>query len=151
MPDNDLIVRPAAAGDRAAWEPLWRDSCAHFGADLTPAVNDGLWDRIVDPAQPIHCLLAFDAAGTPLGLTHYVLHLHTWSLRTICYLEDLYVAPPARGSGAAPAMISALKARAEAEGWRRIYWHTHENNYRARSLYDRVAKRTNFVRYDIEF
>ncbi len=150
MPDASLTIHPAGAEDRAAWEVLWRGFCTHFGADLSPAVIDGLWGRITDPAQPIHCLLAFDGAGLPIGFTHYVLHLHTWSLRTICYLEDLYVAPDARGSGAAPAMISALKAQGEAEGWRRIYWHTHDDNYRARSLYDRVAKRTNYVRYDID-
>lgn len=150
MPDAGLTIRPAGADDRAVWETLWRGFCSHFGADLTPAVNDGLWSRITDPAQPIHCLLASDAEGRPLGFTHYVLHLHTWSLRTVCYLEDLFVAPDDRGSGAAPALIAALKELGQREGWRRIYWHTHEDNYRARSLYDRVAKRTDYVRYDIE-
>lgn len=149
MPDAPAI-RPAGPDDRAAWAALWHEFCRHFDADLAPAINDGLWARILDPAQPVHCLLAFDAGGRPVGFTHYVLHLHTWSLRTICYLEDLFVAPDARGSGAAPAMIAALKAAAEREGWRRIYWHTHDDNYRARSLYDRLAKRTNYVRYDIE-
>lgn len=150
MPEADLTIRQAGSQDRAAWEPLWRGFCTHFDADLSPAVIDGLWQRIVDPAQPIHCLLAFDAEGRPVGMTHYVLHLHTWSLRAICYLEDLYVSPDARGSGAAPAMIAGLKEIGQAEGWRRIYWHTHDDNYRARSLYDRVAKRTNYVRYDID-
>lgn len=150
MPDDALTVGAATEKDRAGWEALWRAFCTHFDTDLSPAVNDGLWQRITDPAQPINCLLAFDAQGQPVGLTHYVLHLHTWSLRTICYLEDLYVAPVARGSGAAPRMIAALKQMGERQGWRRIYWHTHEDNYRARSLYDRIARRTDYVRYDID-
>lgn len=150
MPDAGVTVRPAGHEDRAGWEPLWRTFCTHFGAELSPAVIDGLWQRIVAPDQPVNCLLAFDGAGRPVGLTHYVLHLHTWSLRTVCYLEDLFVDPDARGGGAAPAMIAALKSLGQAAGWRRIYWHTHDDNYRARSLYDRVARRTNHVRYDID-
>jgi GNAT superfamily N-acetyltransferase len=78
-----------------------------------------------------------------------VLHPHSWSAQLVCYLEDLFVAPDARGSGTAQALIDALAARGRAEGWRRLYWHTHENNYRARALYDRVTPRTDYVRYDI--
>jgi len=57
----------------------------------------------------------------------------------------------ARGEGAGRALIEALVTLGREHGWRRVYWHTHENNERARTLYDRLAKRTDYVRYDIEF
>ena len=74
---------------------------------------------------------------------------HTWSLRPVCYLEDLFVATAARGEGAGRALIEALVTLGREYGWRRAYWHTHENN--ERTLYDRLAERTDYVRYDIEF
>jgi GNAT superfamily N-acetyltransferase len=96
-------------------------------------------------------LLAFSPECEPVGFANYVLHPHTWSLRPACYLEDLFVASAARGEGAGRALIEALVTFGREHGWRRVYWHTHENNERARILYDRLAKRTDYVRYDIEF
>ena len=66
-------------------------------------------------------------------------------------LEDLFVASAARGKGAGRALIEARVTLGTEQGWRRVYWHTHESNERARSLYDRLAKRTDYVRYGIEF
>ena len=52
--------------------------------------------------------------------------------------------------GAGRALIENLVALAREGGWRRIYWHTHEGNTRARALYDRIVERTDYVRYDID-
>ena len=47
-------------------------------------------------------------------------------------------------------MIEAVRAVAEQRGWSVVRWITAENNYRARSLYDRVATKTPWVTYDIK-
>jgi GNAT superfamily N-acetyltransferase len=62
----------------------------------------------------------------------------------------MFVIPEARGSGAGRLLIQELVRLGKQEGWRRVYWHTHENNYRARALYDQFAPRTDYIRYDIE-
>jgi hypothetical protein len=36
-------------------------------------------------------------------------------------------------------LIERLVALGKQHGWRRVYWHTHDNNYRARTLYDRLT------------
>jgi RimJ/RimL family protein N-acetyltransferase len=53
-------------------------------------------------------------------------------------------------SGAGRALIEGIVALGRRHGWRRVYWHTHEDNHRARTLYDRLAPRTDYVRYDID-
>jgi ribosomal protein S18 acetylase RimI-like enzyme len=50
-------------------------------------------------------------------------------------------------AGVGVALIEHLCGRMRDEGWSRIYWMTREDNYRARGLYDRFAKRDAFVRY----
>jgi GNAT superfamily N-acetyltransferase len=76
-----------------------------------------------------------------------VLHPGTWSLASQCYLEDLYVAPPARGRGIGAALIAAVYREADVLGADRVYWLTHETNHAARALYDRVAQRSGFIHY----
>ncbi len=105
----------------------------------------------MDPGHPVSALVsgAPGAGGALLGFAHYVLHPHTFSSRMVCYLEDLWVDPSARGAGVGRKLIEALIGRSRDGGWRRIYWHTDAENAAARVLYDRVAQLTNYVRYDI--
>ena len=145
-----LRVRPAQAGDAEAWLGLWRGYCAALGGEVADAVTQGVWARILAAAEPVWCLLACDDDRGPVGLANYILHPNTWSLQPVCYLEDLFVAAEARGSGAGRALIETLVALGKQHGWRRVYWHTRDNNYPARMLYDRLAPRTDYVRYDVE-
>lgn len=144
-------VRAAEVADWPAWHQMWQANCAHFHASLLVAENEELWRRIMDPDNPIGALMCGgpDAESTLVSFAHYVLHPHTFSNRTVCYLEDLWVEPSARGTGAGRRLIDALVARGRDCGWRRIYWHTEADNTAARVLYDRVAQLTDYVRYDI--
>jgi GNAT superfamily N-acetyltransferase len=145
-----LNIRPAQAGDSEAWLPLWRGYCAALQGDIPAATTEGVWQRIVSPDPSVGCLLACDTGGRPIGFANYILHPHTWGLHQVCYLEDLFVAPEARRAGVGRALIEALVSLGRQNGWRRVYWHTHANNHPARMLYDRLAQRTDYVRYDID-
>lgn len=147
-----VIIRPARATDVQAWYALWRGYCAELGGTVPEMTSEGIWQHIHILARSdlIGCLLAYRSEGEPVGFANYVLHPHTWSLQSVCYLEDLFIVPEARGTGAGRALIEALAVLGKQKGWRRIYWHTHEDNYRARILYDRLATQTDYVRYDIE-
>ena len=80
-------------------------------------------------------------------MTVNVLHEGTWSAAPICYLEDLFVAPEARGAGIGRALISDLIAVGKVRGWSRLYWHTKSGNSEARRLYDRFVAADDFCRY----
>src|SRR5690606_39533045 len=87
------------------------------------------------------------AEGKPVGLVHYTQRRTAWSTRNTCYLQDLYVAPDARGTGAGRALIEAVYARADELALAGVYWLTQEHNVTARKLYDRIARNTKFIRY----
>jgi GNAT superfamily N-acetyltransferase len=145
-----IDARDAVPSDRSDWSRMWAGYCAYYGTTMPEAQVDELWRRILDPGHPV-CALVSTAPDRPelLGFAHYVLHPHTFSDRTVCYLEDLWVEPAWRGSGVGRRLIEALTERGRDYGWRRVYWHTEADNETARRLYDRVATVTQYVRYDV--
>lgn len=145
---DTISVRDAVAADAAAWHRMWLANGVHHGSSMTAAEVAELWRRILDPAQPVAVLVC--AVGPELvGFATYVVHPHTFSSRMVGYLEDLWVEPAARGGGIGRRLIEALAARGRALGWRRLYWHCDADNVAVRALYDRIARRTKHVRYDI--
>lgn len=142
-----FIIRDLAAADRQDWEILWAGYNAFYAAKVDPEVSDLTWTRLLDPAAPMFAFVAAAPDGALLGIVHCVLHPGTWAKTPLCYLEDLFTAPAARGQGVARALIEAVYARAGAEGWDRVYWLTDETNATARGLYDKVARRSGFIQY----
>jgi GNAT superfamily N-acetyltransferase len=143
-----IRVRPATAEDRQAWFGLWRGNCGFYGTFVPDAVSVETWERLLNPAQPMMCLLAC-GGGEVVGFANAVLHLNTWTTKHICYLEDLFVAPEKRGEGVGRALIQALAQRGRDEDWFRIYWMTKRDNAPARRLYDAITPVTDWVRYDL--
>jgi GNAT superfamily N-acetyltransferase len=111
-------------------------------------VTGDLWRRILSQETKVYALVAEDRArGGLIGIANYVLHPFTWGAENICYLEDLFVPEVARCRGVGRALIEGLIALARDKGWPRVYWHTHELNEPARSLYEAITPRDPFVRY----
>jgi GNAT superfamily N-acetyltransferase len=101
---------------------------------------------MLTPGSPLFGRIA-EWEGEVVGFTISILHEGSWTLHPICYLEDLFVAPKARGHGIGRALIADLRARGKERGWSRLYWHTRDGNVTARRLYDEFAVADDFVRY----
>jgi GNAT superfamily N-acetyltransferase len=149
MPDRTALIRDPLPADEAAWRELWSGYNAFYETAVPEAVTARTWQRILDPAAPVFGRLAC-VDDCVAGFDICVLHEGTWVIAPICYLEDLFVAPPFRGRGVGRMLIADLAARAKAEGWSRLYWHTRETNP-ARRLYDEFVKADDFVRYRLLF
>ncbi|WP_428697463.1 N-acetyltransferase family protein [Stappia sp.] len=141
-----IAIRPLAAADRADWQPLWQAYLDFYRQELAEGVTEAVFARI--SGDGAHCGLVAERDGKMIGFVHYIVHETTWSLAPTCYLEDLYVDGATRGGGAGRALIAAVGDAARARGCRSVYWHTHDDNARARTLYDKVAVLSPFVRYD---
>ncbi len=143
---GDVVIRKAEAHDEAQWRALWAAYVAFYRASVPEDVTADTWRRILDPQSPIHALVA-EKDGLVIGLCNHVFHASTWSTQPICYLQDLYVDPQARGGGAAKKLILACEAEAAKHGAFRLYWQTQEYNAPARSLYDTIVPRSSFIVY----
>lgn len=142
------MIRLLAAKDFAPWEQLWLAYLRFYRAEMSNEVTAGTFRRLSDQTDGMTGLVAVDDQGALVGLAHLVFHPSTWSADPYCYLEDLFVAPAARGTGTAAQLLEAAFAEARRRGAARTYWETQEFNAPARSLYDKVAHRTSFVVYE---
>lgn len=132
--------------DRGRWAELWAGYLTFYKTSQPPEVYDFTWRRLFDGR--LHGLGARDDAGRLIGITHFLYHESAWSLTPVCYLQDLFVDPEVRGSGAGRALIEGVDKAAGAAGVTRLYWQTQADNETARRLYDRLAVNRGFIRYD---
>jgi GNAT superfamily N-acetyltransferase len=148
MSPKDLTIRPLGAADEDVWRMLWTGYLDYYETKLPEAVYGSTFARLLSgKREEPHGLLAL-VGDEPVGLTHYILHRTCWKVEEACYLQDLYTAPAARGHGVARALIHAVYAAADAAGTPGVYWLTQEFNYRGRMLYDQVAVKSPFIRYN---
>ncbi len=146
---SDIVVRPFEAGDRDAWRRLWTAYLEFYETSVAEYVYATTWRRLFEPGEFEPKGFLALAEGRPVGLVHYLYHRTCWSQANNCYLQDLYADPAARGTGVGRALIAAVHAAAAKRGVTNVYWMTHETNATARRLYDRVARRTGFIEYDM--
>jgi len=144
-----LVIRPVASGDRAAWGALYAGYAEFYGVDQSDDMRDRVWGWLMDTGHDVNGLVAV-LDGALVGLTHYRPFARPLAAATGGFLDDLFVSPEARGTGAAPALIDAVKAEGIKRGWTVIRWITADDNARARGLYDKVATQTAWVTYDIK-
>jgi GNAT superfamily N-acetyltransferase len=142
-----IEVRPLKADDRAQWTALWSGYLRFYRQHLPTEVTDGTFARLIDARAPLHGLVA-ERGGALAGFVHYQFHPTSWSLRDSCYLEDLYVDEQARGGGVGRALIRAVYDAADRAQAASVYWLTQEFNAAGRALYDTLARRTSFIRYE---
>lgn len=141
-----LQIAELASADHAAWGELALGYKTFYEANLSAAEYAVAWDRLLRQDQV--CGLGAKRDGVLVGISHHLYHSSTWRPR-VCYLQDLFVLPSARGQGVARQLIAAVAAAAVQAGADRLYWLTHEHNVRARRLYDQVAHYDGFIRYDL--
>ena len=139
-------LRDATPSDESDFRRLWQGFCDGYGLTLAPEVSDFTWARLMDPGNALTARLAC-IDGRPQGFAIHQHHPSTWVLGDDGYLEDLFVAPQARGQGLGRALIEDLVAIGRASGWRRLYWLTEIENSTARRLYDQFCDHDGHIRY----
>lgn len=128
--------------------PLMRAYCDFYEA----APSDGellALSRalLADPEQEGIQLLARNE-GRAIGFATIFWSWATTSAERIGVMNDLFVAPEARGTGVAAALIEACRSECAARGAGKLTWQTASDNAAAMKVYERVgATREQWVDY----
>ena len=149
MTQQRFLVRPPGPADQVRWRQLYADYAAFYQVQQTEQASDQVWQWINDPGHEVNALLTQDGAGEVVALAHYRTFARPLTASTGCFLDDLYVAEPFRGTGAVDALLEELRNLARQRGWSVVRWITAEDNARARAKYDQLATRTTWITYDM--
>ncbi|MCX7559836.1 GNAT family N-acetyltransferase [Sulfitobacter sp. F26204] len=145
-----LTIRPLTSADRAAWNILYLGYATFYKVDQTAGMRDTVFGWLMDPEHESKGLVAVGEDGKLVGLTHYRPFAAPLTASVKCFLDDLFVDPAARGTGAADALIEGVAKVARENGWPVVRWITADDNYRGRGVYDKTATRTMWITYDLK-
>ena len=135
------MLRPS---DRDAWERLFRAYIDFYERTLPAEEYERAWQRLMAGTE-IHARGARDGDRL-VGIVHFLTHPHT-NAADVCYLQDLFTDPAARGRGVGRELIEHVAQWAQARGCSQLYWRTHTSNAQARALYEKVADNRGFIVY----
>jgi GNAT superfamily N-acetyltransferase len=150
--EHGWVVRPATDQDLPALLPLVRAYADFY--ESNPA-DEGLESMcralLAGPVEEGVLLSGCDAGGKVVGFAAMGWKWSSLRGAKVGYLEDLFVAPEARGSGLADALIEACAQQARERGAPALLWLTQPRNERARAVYDRAgASGEPLIEYDLE-
>ena len=145
--NTSVSVRPLRDSDFDEWRELWTGYLVFYKTEVAPELYRSSFERLLSNRVNEFNGLVAVKDGKLIGLTHYLLHRHGWKIENVTYLQDLFVTPSVRGSGAGRALIEAVYAKADEAGSPSVYWNTDEANETARKLYDRIGTKTPFIKY----
>lgn len=131
-----LSVRPGGAADLAVLMPMVRELQAHEhlpppGKEVEAALQALLAD------DRLGCVLIAEDSGRPVGYTvigfGYSLEFHGRD----AFVDELYVADPARGQGIGSLLLDAAEMACRARGIKALHLESGHGNPRATALYER--------------
>jgi GNAT superfamily N-acetyltransferase len=96
-------------------------------------------ERLIETRDTEYLLGAPHDDAPPAAVCQLRYRFSVWTAAEDCWLEDLFVAEEARGSGLGKAMVEAAFARARERGCRRIELDVDDKNAPARSLYESLG------------
>jgi GNAT superfamily N-acetyltransferase len=147
-----FTIAAVGADDLDDLLPLLRGYCDFYEVDPPDdrllALSRAL---LADPDCEGVQLLARDGGGRAVGFATVYWSWETLNAGRIGVMNDLFVAPEARGGGLAEALIEACRERCAAKGAGRLVWQTAKDNARAQAVYDRIGgKRSEWLDYSLE-
>ncbi len=148
---TDYQTRFVTDDDKPEWRALFNGYADFYGVPMDDATANKVWDWLLDANHVLEGLVVTDASGKLAGLAHVRACPRPLGGCDVGFLDDMFVSPEARGTGAADALFEGLQALAEDRGWPALRWITQHFNERGRAFYDRyTGGPSDFIVYQLK-
>jgi GNAT superfamily N-acetyltransferase len=113
--------------------------------------NRAFFRRFLAPSDDGQLLAARDESGVILGYACLYWHFSSLAAVETVLMNDLFVAPEARGRGIGRALIEASAAVARERGGAWLEWATAPDNHTAQRLYDSMtSEKSTWLEYELD-
>ena len=117
-----VTIRSARSGDAATVLRFVRELAEYEREPDAVVATEAMMDEALFGATPKAEALIAEVDGVAVGFALFFHTFSTWTGRQGIWLEDLYVTPDARGSGAGKALVSAIAGICLDRGCPRFEW-----------------------------
>lgn len=150
--NRDFNITTVAEQDLPDLLPLLRAYCDFYETAPTDDALLALSRALIAAPDTDGVQLIARRDGVPAGFATIYWTWQSTQARRQAVMNDLFVAPEARGSGLADALIHECVARAREYGAGILEWQTATDNFRAQKVYDRVGgeRSERWLDYSIE-
>lgn len=139
MAGMNVIVRPASPADvPPVWDMIRELAVYERLLDTLSGTAERLADLLFGPQHTLECLVA-EEAGRLVGYALFYPTYSSFRARPGLWLEDLYVVPERRGSGAGKKLLTEVARAAVARGSHRLDWNVLDWNEPAMEFYRRMG------------
>ena len=113
-------------------------------------ILDTVWSWIFDKEMKFYAIGIKSSEGELIGFMHFREMPSPLRGSLVGFLDDLYIHPDFRGSGAVQLLFKELKSIAKENNWPYVRWITASDNHRARKVYDKLSGVIDFVTYQMQ-
>ncbi|OMH25764.1 GNAT family N-acetyltransferase [Motiliproteus sp. MSK22-1] len=136
---NNLTIRPARAEDAALILGFITELAIYEKAEHSVVATEmDIATSLFAPDATAKALICL-REDKPIGYAVYFYNYSTWLGKQGLYLEDLYITPEQRGSGAGKAMLKHLAQQAIENKCGRFEWSVLDWNEPAIQFYDSIG------------
>ncbi len=142
------MIREIKLSDEKEWKLLYRGYADFYKVEMNDDILKTVWNWLHDKNHEIKGLV-YEYDFRIVGFAHYRKTPRPLKGKYIGFLDDLYVEPEFRRKKIGEKLINRLKELSKKNNWDLVRWITREDNIRAKSLYDKIAKKTNWDVYEL--
>ncbi|QCR36037.1 GNAT family N-acetyltransferase [Nissabacter sp. SGAir0207] len=148
----EITIRPAEVRDAAAIYNMIVELAVYEKAPHEVVTDEaGIAASLFGPDSHTEALIC-EVEGKVAGYAVFFTSYSTWLGRNGIYLEDLYISPNFRGTGAGKTLLKRVAQLAVARGCGRLEWSVLDWNQPAIDFYERLGAvaQSEWVRYRME-
>jgi len=129
---------------------LYKGYAEFYKMPMNDDILNKVWSWIFDKEIKFYAIGIKSSEGELIGFMHFREMPSPLRGSLVGFLDDLYIHPDFRGSGAVQLLFKELKSIANENNWPYVRWITGSDNYRARKVYDKLSGVIDFVTYQMQ-
>ena len=143
------MIRNIEIKDKEQWKKLYHGYADFYQVTISEQILETIWDWLHDTDHDLNALV-YEIDNSIVALAHYRRMPSPLRGKYIGFLDDLYVDPQFRGKKIGEKIIKKLNEISKERNWGLIRWITRNDNHNAKSLYDKVAKKSTWEVYELD-